>query len=168
MSAAFIYDIFWVFISPLIFDESVMIVVARGDKTNGEGIPMLLKVPRLFDPWGGYSIIGFGDILLPGLLVSFCLRYDWSTKKRLFNGYFLWTAVGYGLGLFWTYIALILMNGNGQPALLYIVPCTLGTVFLLGWWRGELITLWNKGEQVPPLEDYVNSSQIDEHPDRSS
>ena len=36
---------------------------------------MLLKVPRLFDPWGGYSIIGFGDILLPGLLVSFCLRY---------------------------------------------------------------------------------------------
>lgn len=168
LSAAFIYDIFWVFISPLIFDESVMIVVARGDKTNGEGIPMLLKVPRLFDPWGGYSIIGFGDILLPGLLVSFCLRYDWSTKKRLFNGYFLWTAVGYGLGLFWTYIALILMNGNGQPALLYIVPCTLGTVFLLGWWRGELITLWNKGEQVPPLEDYVNSSQIDEHPDRSS
>lgn len=37
---------------------------------------MLLKVPRLFDPWGGYSIIGFGDILLPGLLVSFCLRYS--------------------------------------------------------------------------------------------
>lgn len=49
--------------------------VARGDKSDGEGIPMLLKVPRLYDPWGGYSIIGFGDILLPGLLVSFCLRY---------------------------------------------------------------------------------------------
>jgi signal peptide peptidase-like protein 2B len=48
--------------------------VARRDKSNGEGIPMLLKVPRLYDPWGGYSIIGFGDILLPGLLVSFCLR----------------------------------------------------------------------------------------------
>ncbi|KAG0602303.1 hypothetical protein M758_10G005300 [Ceratodon purpureus] len=72
--------------------------VARGDKSNGEGIPMLLKVPRLYDPWGGYSIIGFGDILLPGLLVSFCLRYDWVAKKSLFNGYFLWTSVGYGLG----------------------------------------------------------------------
>lgn len=36
---------------------------------------MLLKIPRLFDPWGGYSIIGFGDILLPGLLVSFSLRF---------------------------------------------------------------------------------------------
>lgn len=48
--------------------------VARGDRSGGDGIPMLLKVPRLYDPWGGYSIIGFGDILLPGLLVSFCLR----------------------------------------------------------------------------------------------
>lgn len=35
---------------------------------------MLLKIPRMFDPWGGYSIIGFGDILLPGLLIAFSLR----------------------------------------------------------------------------------------------
>jgi len=36
---------------------------------------MLLKFPRIFDPWGGYSIIGFGDILLPGMLVAFSLRF---------------------------------------------------------------------------------------------
>lgn len=48
--------------------------VARGDKSGEDGIPMLLKIPRLFDPWGGYSIIGFGDIILPGLLVAFSLR----------------------------------------------------------------------------------------------
>lgn len=35
---------------------------------------MLLKIPRLFDPWGGYSVIGFGDIILPGLVISFLLR----------------------------------------------------------------------------------------------
>jgi hypothetical protein len=51
-----------------------VVQIARGDHSKGEGIPMLLKVPRLFDPWGGYSIIGFGDILLPGLLVALCLR----------------------------------------------------------------------------------------------
>ncbi|OAE19436.1 hypothetical protein AXG93_1040s1000 [Marchantia polymorpha subsp. ruderalis] len=147
LSCAFLYDIFWVFISPVFFHESVMIVVARGDKSGGEGIPMLLKVPRLFDPWGGYSIIGFGDILLPGLLVAFCLRYDWAAKKTLYGGYFLWSTVGYGLGLFLTYVALNLMNGNGQPALLYIVPCTLGTVIALGWWREEFGILWNKGER---------------------
>ena len=27
LSASFVYDIFWVFVSPLIFDESIMIVV---------------------------------------------------------------------------------------------------------------------------------------------
>lgn len=48
--------------------------VARGDKSGEDGIPMLLKIPRMFDPWGGYSIIGFGDIILPGLLVAFSLR----------------------------------------------------------------------------------------------
>lgn len=48
--------------------------VARGDKSGEDGIPMLLKIPRMFDPWGGYSIIGFGDILIPGLLIVFSLR----------------------------------------------------------------------------------------------
>ncbi|KAK2407059.1 signal peptide peptidase [Trifolium repens] len=65
LSCAFLYDIFWVFVSKWWFHESVMIVVARGDKSGEDGIPMLLKLPRLFDPWGGYSIIGFGDIILP-------------------------------------------------------------------------------------------------------
>jgi len=74
LSAAFVYDIFWVFISPLIFHESVMIAVARGDNT-GESIPMLLRIPRFFDPWGGYDMIGFGDIIFPGLLVAFSYRY---------------------------------------------------------------------------------------------
>ncbi|XLU57597.1 hypothetical protein S245_052245, partial [Arachis hypogaea] len=31
------------------------------------------------------------------------------------------------LGLFLTYLGLYLMKGHGQPALLYLVPCTLGS-----------------------------------------
>lgn len=27
--------------------------VARGDRSGVDGIPMLLKIPRMFDPWGG-------------------------------------------------------------------------------------------------------------------
>lgn len=53
--------------------------VARGDRSGEDGIPMLLKIPRMFDPWGGYSIIGFGDIILPGLLVAFSLRFELQT-----------------------------------------------------------------------------------------
>lgn len=111
---------------------------------------MLLKIPRMFDPWGGYSIIGFGDILLPGLLIAFSLRYDWLAKKSLRAGYFLWTMIAYGLGLFITYVALNLMDGHGQPALLYIVPFTLGTLFMLGRKRGDLKKLWTTGEPDRP------------------
>ncbi|KAK4802803.1 hypothetical protein SAY86_001006 [Trapa natans] len=150
LGCAFFYDIFWVFVSKKMFHESVMIVVARGDKSGEDGIPMLLKIPRLFDPWGGYSIIGFGDILLPGLLIAFSLRYDWLANKNLRAGYFLWAMFAYGLGLLITYVALNLMDGHGQPALLYIVPFTLGTLLLLGKKRGDLKTLWTKGEPQRP------------------
>ncbi|KAI5564592.1 hypothetical protein POPTR_014G085300v4 [Populus trichocarpa] len=146
LSCAFLYDIFWVFVSKWWFKESVMIVVARGDKSGEDGIPMLLKIPRMFDPWGGYSIIGFGDIILPGLLVAFSLRYDWLAKKNLRAGYFLWAMTAYGLGLLITYLALNMMDGHGQPALLYIVPFTLGTFLTLGRRRGDLKTLWTMGE----------------------
>ncbi|XP_043812693.1 signal peptide peptidase-like 4 isoform X2 [Manihot esculenta] len=150
LSCAFLYDIFWVFVSKLWFKESVMIVVARGDKSGEDGIPMLLKIPRMFDPWGGYSIIGFGDIILPGLLVAFALRYDWLTNKNLRSGYFLWAMTAYGLGLLITYIALNMMDGHGQPALLYIVPFTLGTFLTLGKKRGELKALWRRGAPERP------------------
>ncbi|CAI9279151.1 unnamed protein product [Lactuca saligna] len=146
LCCAFMYDIFWVFVSKWWFHESVMIMVARGDKSGEDGIPMLLKIPRMFDPWGGYSIIGFGDIILPGLLVAFSLRYDWLSNKSLRAGYFLWVMIAYGLGLLITYIALNLMDGHGQPALLYIVPFTVGTLLTLGKYRGDLRHLWSKGE----------------------
>ncbi|XP_010508474.1 PREDICTED: signal peptide peptidase-like 3 [Camelina sativa] len=145
LCCAFVYDIFWVFISPLIFHESVMIVVAQGDSSSGESIPMLLRIPRFFDPWGGYDMIGFGDILFPGLLISFASRYDKIKKRVVVNGYFLWLTIGYGIGLLLTYLGLYLMDGHGQPALLYIVPCTLGLVVILGLIRGELKELWNYG-----------------------
>ncbi|EXB30879.1 Signal peptide peptidase-like 2B [Morus notabilis] len=150
LSCAFMYDIFWVFVSKWWFHESVMIVVARGDKSGEDGIPMLLKIPRMFDPWGGYSIIGFGDIILPGLVVAFSLRFDWLANKKLRAGYFVWAMSAYGLGLLITYVALNLMDGHGQPALLYIVPFTLGPFLTLGKKRGDLKILWIRGEPERP------------------
>ncbi|KAJ8438923.1 hypothetical protein Cgig2_033810 [Carnegiea gigantea] len=116
--------------------------VASGENSGGESIPMLLRVPRFYDPFAGYDMIGFGDILFPGLLVSFFYRYDRANKRSLINGYFLWLATGYGVGLCFTYLALYLME-EGQPALLYLVPCTLGVAVILGLLRGELRVLWD-------------------------
>ncbi|CAM0884319.1 unnamed protein product [Alopecurus aequalis] len=139
--SAFLYDIFWVFISPLIFKKSVMITVAKGTE-EGPSLPMVLKMPKEFDVWNGYDMIGFGDILFPGLLVAFSFRYDRSHGKGLANGYFLYLMIGYAFGLSCTYVGLYLMK-SGQPALLYLVPSTLGTIALLGAQRGELSQLWN-------------------------
>ncbi|KAG4387042.1 hypothetical protein GLYMA_11G170101v4 [Glycine max] len=46
LNCAFLYDIFCAFVSKRWFHESVMIVIARGDKSGKDGIPMLLKIPR--------------------------------------------------------------------------------------------------------------------------
>ncbi|MCD9640615.1 hypothetical protein HAX54_026021 [Datura stramonium] len=153
LSCAFLYDIFWVFLSPAIFHDSVMIAVARGDKAGGESIPMLLRVPRVSDPYGGYDMIGFGDILFPGLLVCFAFRFDKARRKSVLNGYYIWMMVGYGIGLLFTYLGLYLMNGHGQPALLYLVPCTLGVYVVLGSLRGELKDLWNYDGESTKVSD---------------
>ncbi|RYR15356.1 hypothetical protein Ahy_B04g072097 [Arachis hypogaea] len=121
--------------------------VARGNRSGEDGIPMLL------------SIIGFGDIILSGLLVAFSLRYDWLAKRNLRSGYFVWAMSAYGLGLLLTYVALNLMDGHGQPALLYIVPFTLGTFLLLEKKRGELNLLWIRGEPEMPCPHNQESQQ---------
>merc|ERR1711865_1336671 len=83
-----------VFITPLFFGKSVMITVATSggpptadpawcekypDDVNcqgGEPLPMLFQIPRLWDYQGGSSLLGLGDIVLPGLLVSLAARLD--------------------------------------------------------------------------------------------
>ena len=79
LSLMFAYDIFMVFVSPLIFHTSVMMSVATAgepqawaaggvcERTAGERIPMLLLMPR-FAPAGGrssspqpeYAMLGLG------------------------------------------------------------------------------------------------------------
>lgn len=184
---AFLYDIFMVFITPYIFHgESVMITVAtsggppKADPSwcekypddegcqGGDPLPMLLTVPRIGDYQGGASLLGLGDIVLPGLLLSFAARLD--AAKRLLGvisggngttnsytcredrcggafticngGYFAPLVVAYAIGLFMANAAVYLMN-MGQPALLYLVPCCLGTICYMGWRRNELNDLWH-------------------------
>jgi len=127
-----IYDIFWVFISPLIFQKSVMMEVAIS------GLPVLLIVPS-FD--GKFSGLGFGDVALPGLLASCLLRFHLQSGKRPCNGYLIPSVIGYLAGVASATVGTNLMR-CGQPALLYLVPMMLIVVFLLGAIRGDLGLLW--------------------------
>ena len=120
---------------------------------------MLFSIPKIGDYQGGSSLLGLGDIVMPGLLLSFAIRYDWaklllkendggssddetaSKDRRRNGGYWGYVCVMYGVGLMMANVAVYAMK-QGQPALLYLVPCTLGIIIYLGWKRGELGELY--------------------------
>ncbi|XP_005405960.1 PREDICTED: signal peptide peptidase-like 2B isoform X1 [Chinchilla lanigera] len=144
----FIYDVFFVFITPFLTKSgnSIMVEVATGpsDSATHEKLPMVLKVPRLnSSPLAlcdrPFSLLGFGDILVPGLLVAYCHRFDVQVQSS--RVYFVASTIAYGIGLLVTFVALALMQ-RGQPALLYLVPCTLVTSCAVALWRRELGAFW--------------------------
>jgi hypothetical protein len=178
LTAVFIYDIFFVFLSPYFFGgESVMITVATSGGPadigpdycekypsdsrcrQGQPLPMLLTIPRVGDFRGGSSLLGLGDIILPGLLISFAARLDeakWlvgtttslAVEMPLYSGGYLpYLILAYATGLLVANTAVVLMN-QGQPALMYLVPATLGTFLFLGrheWkdlWKGPRVLIW--------------------------
>ncbi|GLD92089.1 hypothetical protein PINS_up000622 [Pythium insidiosum] len=158
LGTAFCYDIFFVYISPLIFGSSVMIDVAAGganvqedqalQSATHEKIPMVLSVPLLFSYYGGNALLGLGDLILPGLLVSFCIRYDYCMAYPLSRRYFAVSSVAYAVGLLLANAMAIALRDvvKGQPALMYIVPLTLGSVCLMAYCRGELKEMWEGPE----------------------
>jgi signal peptide peptidase-like protein 2B len=166
----FIYDVFFVFITPYFTSngESIMVNVATGgsggDENSGpvETIPLTFVVPRLMNPFSicgeAFSILGYGDIVLPGLLVSFCLRFDNEHKESKRKIYFISSSIGYAVGLIITFIALAILR-KGQPALLYLVPCTLGTVLILSKIRGDFKTIWDGFSK--PTKKIVNEEDDD-------
>lgn len=160
----FVYDIFFVFITPYFTQngESVMITVATGgDSKSGEQMPTVFVLPHLkswamttcIDDKG--SMLGFGDVIVPGLLLTYNCAFDLKTHNPA-NGrprylYFSAAAVGYLVGLILTGIALFVME-SGQPALLYLVPCTLLTTIAIAAFRKELGFIW-RGHECPKKND---------------
>ncbi|KAL3214538.1 hypothetical protein MRX96_051457 [Rhipicephalus microplus] len=123
--------------------DSIMVEVARGGGTD-ELIPMVFRVPRLGDHdlaacFGEWTLLGLGDILIPGFLVAYVHGFDLIASQRRF--YYTVTVIGYGVGLVVTFLALFLMK-TAQPALLYLVPATLIPVVAIARCRGELNDIW--------------------------
>lgn len=113
LGGLFVYDIFWVFFTP------VMVSVA---KSFDAPIKLLFPTGDAVRP---YSLLGLGDIVIPGIFVALALRYDMSRGRgpRAFWS----TFAGYVAGIVAT---IIIMNWfqAAQPALLYIVPGVVGAL----------------------------------------
>lgn len=196
----FFYDIFMVFYTPY------MVTVA-----TTLDVPIKLQ----FKAANRQSILGLGDIVIPGMVIAWTLRADlwlhyqrlvkyestelkivekdaasgelvtrsetkhrevkapylevkgnwgdWFWTRRLIylcapkevppsvaasnfkKTYFYASMVGYLLGMLAT-LAMLLVFKQGQPALLYLVPCVLGAIYLTAIVRGELRSLWKYTE----------------------
>lgn len=153
-----LYDIFYVFITPLFTKDkqSIMVHVATGGSgASKEELPMLFKLPKIIPSIYNkctslsYSMLGYGDVILPGLHVGFCAVWDAKISNNAVQKhvYYIAAVLGYGIGLILTFIALYFMN-TGQPALLYLSPCCLLSTLLVALKRKELKEIWKGLEKI--------------------
>ncbi|KAG5517404.1 hypothetical protein RHGRI_037967 [Rhododendron griersonianum] len=142
----FVYDIFWVFFTP------VMVSVAKSFDA-----PIKLLFPTA-DSARPFSMLGLGDIVIPGIFVALALRFDVSRgkKSQYFNSAFL----GYAVGVVLT---IIVMNWfqAAQPALLYIVPAVIGFLAVHCIWNGDVKQLlaFDESKTATSEDDDATSSK---------
>ncbi|KAL4557295.1 hypothetical protein LXL04_035468 [Taraxacum kok-saghyz] len=136
LAGLFFYDIFWVFFTP------VMVSVAKSFDA-----PIKLLFPTR-DAVRPFSMLGLGDIVIPGIFVALALRFDVSRGQK--SQYFKSAFLGYAVGVVLT---IVVMNWfqAAQPALLYIVPSVIGFLGAHCIWNGE----------VKPLLEFDESKTVD-------
>ena len=182
LSLLFFYDIFWVFYTP------VMVSVAK----NIEGPVKLMfpKLQSAIDKmrlekgedheYDGkaynpreYNMIGLGDIVIPGVYVALMLRFDIYLYKKAKNDiskfgfsfknmkYFIITFIFYNLGIIITLSSMYFFN-HAQPALLYLVPCTLFSSTLLSFQQKDFKDLWKFNEEKLDKEEDNDEDEEEE------
>jgi minor histocompatibility antigen H13 len=158
----FFYDIFWV------FGTDVMVTVAK--KLDGP-IKILFPrgslVPNVDTGKLELSLLGLGDIVIPGFFLSLLLRFDahnaqtpsasTTSDQNMIHAnfakpYFHTGLLAYIAGLGTTLLVMIQFKA-AQPALLYLVPACLGSSFLCAVVRGEVKQLLAYSEEEEEVEE---------------
>jgi len=133
LGGLFLYDIFWV------FGTNVMVSVAKSFDA-----PVKLLFPKdLFASPPEFSMLGLGDIVIPGIFVALMLRLDYLRAgkiKPFEKPYFSFAFVAYLLGMVTT-IGVMHVFRAPQPALLYLVPFCIGGSLLCALLLGEVSLL---------------------------
>jgi minor histocompatibility antigen H13 len=154
LSALFFYDIFWVFFTP------VMVTVAKNFDA-----PIKMLFPRNIFTWikSGllttkgleFSMLGLGDIAIPGVYVALCARFDHYLAVKKNGGkpikkfpmpYFTSCYISYILGLITTMGVMHVFN-HAQPALLYLSPACIISSLLCALVRGEIKALFEYNDE---------------------
>jgi len=118
--------------------------------------PIKLLFPKdIFAEVFEFSMLGLGDIVIPGVFIALLLRYDafraTKGKTKFPTGswakpYFFSTFIGYILGLATTIFVMHTFRA-AQPALLYLVPGCIGFSFFTAVGLGDVNGLMNFSEE---------------------
>ncbi|KAI8844700.1 peptidase A22B, signal peptide peptidase, partial [Chytriomyces cf. hyalinus JEL632] len=152
LAGLFLYDIFWV------FGTEVMVTVAKG-----LDVPIKVTFPKnvtaileqgvfTSKPDVPFTMLGLGDIVIPGIFVALCLAFDHSnhlktrgnknSQSRSFSTpYFSTCFIMYILGLVTTIVVMHTFQ-TAQPALLYLSPACILSALGVAYFRGELVALF--------------------------
>ncbi|KAJ2402973.1 hypothetical protein GGI23_000312 [Coemansia sp. RSA 2559] len=180
LAGLFVYDIFWV------FGTEVMVSVAK----NFEA-PIKVVAPKSLWPDNGklqFTMLGLGDIIVPGVFIALCLRFDrqrfldsigYAKDKRLpavLKGrrrgfafpmpYFSACLAAYVGGLTTTIVVMHVFKA-AQPALLYLSPACILSVVGMALVRGELGAVLAYNEESDKKTDKDSddkSGEIDKSP----
>jgi minor histocompatibility antigen H13 len=154
LGGLFVYDIFWV------FGTDVMVTVAKSFDA-----PIKLLFPKNFlAQTYTFSMLGLGDIVIPGIFIALLLRYDVHRCRRLSipdqTPYFTVTLYAYTIGLITTIFVMHTFQA-AQPALLYLVPACVGASAIQSVLLGDfsyLISYEEKSKEEPPTSTDKNNN----------
>ncbi|KAF8520430.1 signal peptide peptidase-domain-containing protein [Hysterangium stoloniferum] len=155
LAGLFIYDVWWV------FGTDVMVKVAT---TLDAPIKILWPKSSDFSSSKGYTMLGLGDIVIPGAFITLALRRDLfaSSHKNPYRSfgkpYFTAALVSYILGLVTT-MAVMHTWKAAQPALLYLSPACMLSFLLTGLLRGELKQVWRWKDEAEQIKENSTDKQ---------
>ncbi|CAD8178969.1 unnamed protein product [Paramecium pentaurelia] len=149
MFLALFYDLFWLFVSPTIFGQSVIQNI-----TTTIELPIKLLSPSLIkncnSPYQQCSILGIGDILIVGLIIKYILKFEKLSGEN--SLIFFSSILGYGIGLT-SYFILIYYYHIQYPALFYIIPTTLLSIVIPSIVKSLFLQIWNGAFVIKLIEE---------------
>ncbi|KAJ7178527.1 signal peptide peptidase-domain-containing protein [Mycena crocata] len=186
LTGLFFYDVWWVFGTEVMvkvatsLDVPIKLLWPKSLQSLFSLLPstLLARLPFVDGSASsrGYTMLGLGDVVVPGIFIALALRYDHHRAgtpphARFSKPYFRAGLAAYVAGLVTT-MGVMHLFGAAQPALLYLSPACMGAFAATGVLQRDLGAAWawsdeeeaeedvKEGESKVPTEDSTSAEEV--------